>query len=212
MLQPITFTREQPPPEDSVLMARIVKADPAALEILYNRYQRKVYSVILQIVKREEDACELLQDVFLQVWHKASLFDGTRGVFAAWVLRIARNMSINLLRSRLSKKTALEINQDQHELSELLSEKTIERHTPLDDQMESDERKHLLALLSLIPDNQRMTLMMSYYDGYSQSEIAAKLGQPLGTVKTRMREGLMKLNKLVQKTELCSVRQDYAYR
>jgi RNA polymerase sigma-70 factor (ECF subfamily) len=202
MLQPITISREQLPAEDAILMARIVCADPIALELLYKKYQRKVYAIIIRIVGRQEDAHEITQDVFLQVWCKATLFDVTRGTFTAWLLRIAHNMSINLLRSRLTKSRALEVNQDPHELSQLLNESTIEYHTPLDDEIKSDEHKHVLALLQRIPDSQRTLLMMSYYEGYSQSEIAAKLSQPIGTVKTRMRIGLTKLNKIAMKTGL----------
>lgn len=197
MLETITLNRKESPNEDLVLIARIVRADAQALARLYEKYQRKVYSVVLRIVKTEEDAREILQDVFLQVWQKANLFEANRGSFSAWLVTLAHNKAINLLRSRRAKKTALEIKQDLEQLSELINEKTIESRTALDFQVESDEREHLLALLELIPVEQKTALVMAYYGGYSQSEIAKALGQPLGTIKTRMRQGMIRLHQLI---------------
>lgn len=197
MLETITLNRKESPNEDLVLIARIVRADAQALARLYEKYQRKVYSVVLRIVKTEEDAREILQDVFLQVWQKANLFEANRGTFSAWLVTLAHNKAINLLRSRRAKKTALEIKHDLEQFSELITEKTIESRTALDYQVESDEREHLLALLELIPIEQKTALVMAYYGGYSQSEIAKALGQPLGTIKTRMRQGMIRLHQLI---------------
>ena len=96
----------------------------------------------------------------------------------------------------------MEIKQDHQTLSELVIERTIERRTPLDDQIESDEKKYLHNLLEQIPSHQRKVLMMSYFDGYSQSQIAKELGQPLGSVKSSMRQGRQKLHKLATLSKL----------
>jgi RNA polymerase sigma-70 factor (ECF subfamily) len=197
MLETITLNRKESPTEDLMLVARIVRADAQALARLYEKYQRKVYSVVLRIVKTEEDAREILQDVFMQVWQKANLFEANRGSFSAWLVTLAHNKAINLLRSRRAKKTALEIKQDLEQLSELITDRTIETRTALDLQVESDEREHLLALLELIPVEQKTALVMAYYGGYSQSEIAKALGEPLGTIKTRMRQGMIRLHQLI---------------
>lgn len=197
MLETITLNRKESPTEDLMLIARIVRADAQALARLYEKYQRKVYSVVLRIVKTEEDAREILQDVFMQVWQKANLFEASRGSFSAWLVTLAHNKAINLLRSRRAKKTALEIKQDLEQLSELITDKTVENRTALDFQVESDEREHLLALLELIPVEQKTALVMAYYGGYSQSEIAKTLGEPLGTIKTRMRQGMIRLHQLI---------------
>jgi len=197
MLETITLSRKESPTEDLMLVARVVRADAQALARLYEKYQRKVYSVVLRIVKTEEDAREILQDVFMQVWQKANLFEANRGSFSAWLVTLAHNKAINLLRSHRAKKSALEIKQDLEQLSELITDKTVESRTALDFQVESYEREHLLALLELIPVEQKTALVMAYYGGYSQSEIAKALGEHLGTIKTRMRQGMIRLHQLI---------------
>ncbi len=183
--------------EDEKLLARIANADQDALSSLYDKYQRRIYSLVLRIVRNEDDAAEVMQDVFLQVWEKAGLFDQDRGSFGAWLATLAHNKAVNLLRSRRYKKAALEVRQDAAELSANPGEATVERRTPLDEQVESGERERMLALLEQIPEAQRVALTMAYYDGLSQTEIAEALGVPLGTVKTRMRQGMIKLRDML---------------
>ncbi|MFI5263175.1 MAG: sigma-70 family RNA polymerase sigma factor [Candidatus Kapaibacterium sp.] len=176
--------------EDLQLLARISQGDQKSLATLYDKYARLIYSLTLRIVRNEEEARELQQDVFLQVWQKAALFDNERGSFVTWLVTLAHNKSINTLRSRRYKKSAKEAKQD---IADITSDSTVSHHTPLSDAMESDERRHVLAALEQIPELQRKALYLSYYEGYSQSEIAEMLGEPLGTIKTRMRKGMMKL-------------------
>jgi RNA polymerase sigma-70 factor (ECF subfamily) len=176
--------------EDLRLLALISQGDQKSLAIIYDKYSRLIYSLTLRIVRNEEEARELQQDVFLQVWHKAGLFDNERGSFVTWLVTLAHNKSINTLRSRRYKKSALEAKQD---IGDITHESTVDHHTPLSSTMESDERRHVLAALEQIPEAQRKALYLSYYEGYSQSEIADMLGEPLGTIKTRMRKGMMKL-------------------
>jgi len=176
--------------EDLELLARISQGDQKSLAILYDKYARLIYSLTLRIVRNEEEARELQQDVFLQVWHKAGLFDNERGSFVTWLVTLAHNKSINTLRSRRYKKSALEAKQD---IADITSDSTVSNHTPLSDALENDERRHVLSALEQIPELQRKALYLSYYEGYSQSEIAEMLGEPLGTIKTRMRKGMMKL-------------------
>ncbi len=193
----VRINRKDSEAEDLLLLARIARSDADALSRLYDKYQRKVYSAVLQIVRNQEDAAEVLQDVFLQVWEKAGLFDGDRGTFGAWLATLAHNKAINVLRSRRFKKSALEIKQDFEQLSGILSAQTVDSRTALDNQIEDDERKQMLALLDQIPETQRTALILAYYSGYSQSEIAENLEIPLGTVKTRMRQGMIKLRELL---------------
>lgn len=182
---------------DESLLSKISGGDTEALAKLYDKYQRRIYSLVLKIVRNEDDAAEVMQDVFLQVWEKAGLFDQDRGSFGAWLSTLAHNKAINLLRSRRFKKSALEVRQDLEELSSQTNEATIERRTALDEQIESSEREAMLALLNQIPEAQRTALTMAYYSGYSQTEIADALGVPLGTIKTRMRQGMMKLRDML---------------
>jgi RNA polymerase sigma-70 factor (ECF subfamily) len=195
MVEPLISHHTELP--DSILINRVVQRDSQALARLYNKYQRKVYSVVLRIVKNEEDTCEVLQDVFLQVWEKANLFDSTRGTFSGWLIAVAHNKAINLLRSRRWKKKRFEITQDLEQLSQLNTNRTVEPRTALDDQLETDEREQILSLLEQIPSEQQMALLLAYYKGYSQSEIAMILALPLGTIKTRMRQGIIRLRNLI---------------
>jgi RNA polymerase sigma-70 factor, ECF subfamily len=176
--------------EDLKLLALISQGDQKSLAVLYDKYGRLIYSLTLRIVRNEEEARELQQDVFLQVWHKAALFDNERGSFVTWLVTLAHNKSINTLRSRRYKKSAQEAKQD---IADITHDSTVDHQTPLADAMENDERRHVLAALEQIPELQRKALYLSYYEGYSQSEIAEMLGEPLGTIKTRMRKGMMKL-------------------
>ena len=176
--------------EDLQLLALISQGDQKSLAILYDKYGRLIYSLTLRIVRNEEEARELQQDVFLQVWQKAGLFDNERGSFVTWLVTLAHNKSINTLRSRRYKKSALEVKQD---IADITHDSVVDHQTPLHDAMESDERRHILSALEQIPELQRKALYLSYYEGYSQSEIAEMLGEPLGTIKTRMRKGMMKL-------------------
>jgi RNA polymerase sigma-70 factor (ECF subfamily) len=182
--------KEKSNQEDLQLLTLISQGDEKALAMLYDKYGRLIFSLTLRIVRNEEEARELQQDVFLQVWHKAALFDNERGTFVTWLVTLAHNKSINTLRSRRYKKSAQEAKVD---IADITHDAVVDHQTPLRDAMESDERRHVLNALEQIPELQRKALYLSYYEGYSQSEIAEMLGEPLGTIKTRMRKGMMKL-------------------
>jgi RNA polymerase sigma-70 factor (ECF subfamily) len=175
---------------DLLLLAKILQGNEHALALLYDKYGRLIYSLTLRIVQKEEEARELVQDVFLQVWHKAALFDNERGSFATWLVTLAHNKSINTLRSRRYKKIGLEAKFD---LSTITSDLIVNHRTPERDALESDERRIVLNALEQIPALQQKALYMAYYEGYSHSEIARMLDEPLGTIKTRIRKGMMKL-------------------
>jgi RNA polymerase sigma-70 factor (ECF subfamily) len=182
--------KEKSNEEDLRLLAMISQGQEKALAQLYDKYGRLIYSLTLRIVRNEEEARELQQDVFLQVWNKAALFDNERGTFVTWLVTLAHNKSINTLRSRRYKKSAQEAKQD---IADITSDSTIDHQTPERHALETDERRNILRALDQIPEMQRKALYLSYYEGYSQSEIAEMLGEPLGTIKTRMRKGMMKL-------------------
>jgi RNA polymerase sigma-70 factor (ECF subfamily) len=181
--------------EDLSILARISEADESALAELYDKYGRLIYSLVLRIVRNDEEARELVQDVFLQVWNKAALFDHERGTFITWLVTLAHNKAINTLRSRRYKKSAQEAKQD---IADITSDATVDHRTPERDALETDERRNIMRALDQIPELQRKALYLSYYEGYSQSEIAEMLGEPLGTIKTRMRKGMMKLANILQ--------------
>ncbi|HEY6170712.1 MAG TPA: sigma-70 family RNA polymerase sigma factor, partial [Candidatus Kapabacteria bacterium] len=168
-----------------------------ALIRLYDKYRRSVYSMLLRIVKIESEAEELLQDVFMQVWEKAELFDAERGYFDTWLFTLTHNKAINTLRSKLYKKNAQEDRKDIQDLAAVVTPRTTQETTPLSEQEDADDRKAVLGALDKIPSDQRDALMLAYYEGLSQSEIAGKTGVPLGTIKTRMRQGMIKLQGLL---------------
>jgi RNA polymerase sigma-70 factor (ECF subfamily) len=175
---------------DLLLLSKVLQGNEHALALLYDKYGRLIYSLTLRIVQKEEEARELVQDVFLQVWHKAALFDNERGSFATWLVTLAHNKSINTLRSRRYKKSALEAKFD---LGTITNDLIVNHRTPERDILESDERRIVLNALEQIPALQQRALYLAYYEGYSHSEIANMLDEPLGTIKTRIRKGMMKL-------------------
>ena len=183
---------------DLLLLGEIARKNEDALMRLYDKYRRSVYSMLLRIVKLESEAEELLQDVFMQVWEKAELFDAERGYFDTWLFTLTHNKAVNTLRSRLSKKSALEDRKDIQDLANVVSPQTTQETTPLSEQESADDRSAVLTALNNIPSDQRDALMLAYYDGLSQSEIAEKLGVPIGTIKTRMRQGMIKLQGLLK--------------
>lgn len=182
---------------DLLLLSEISRKNEDALIRLYDKYRRSVYSMLLKIVKIESEAEELLQDVFMQVWEKAELFDAERGYFDTWLFTLTHNKAINTLRSRLYKKNAQEDRKDFQDLAALVSPQTTEAATPLSEQEAADDRTAVLNALNSIPADQREALVLAYYEGLSQSEIADQLGIPLGTIKTRMRQGMIKLQRLL---------------
>ena len=194
---PLRIQNEASNSEDLTLLAQISQKDQKALEALYAKYQRIVYSLVLRIVRDEDEASELLQDVFVQVWQKADLFDQDRGNFNTWLLTLAHNKAINTLRSKAFKKRSLENRGDADDIMQWAGAAATNASTPLTEQLANDARTQVLGALQQIPEAQREALRLAYYEGLSQSEIAEKLGVPLGTVKTRMRQGMLKLKEFL---------------
>lgn len=190
--------RKESNERDLLLLAGISNKDEDALVRLYDKYQRSIYSILVRIVRDEEEAQELLQDVFLQVWEKAALFDKERGNFDTWLFTLAHNKAINTMRSRLFKKRKQEDRSWENDLADLITPATTETRTPLAERIEEDDRRVMLGALQKIPQEQREAIALAYYEGLSQSEIAEELGIPLGTIKTRMRQGMIKLRSLVE--------------
>ncbi len=169
-------------------MRRIASGDASALAELYDQQVRTVYSLVVRIVADQTDAEEVLQEVFTQVWRKAEQFDSTRGSAAAWLLTMARSRAIDHLRARRARPDHRAASSE-HSLRELESV-GIDPVTAL--VAEEDTSRIRKALAALAP-TERTAIELAYYEGLSQSEIARHLGTPLGTIKTRIRAGLMKL-------------------
>ena len=174
---------------DEDLLTRVVTHDAGAFEALYDRHAPTIYGLILRIVGETGVAEELLQESFWQVWRKAEQFHGG-GAVGAWLVRIGRNKALDHLRR---VKARPQSNGGEPEMLERIA-------APPAQLVEAEvgrlwDRQRLNEALSAIPDEQRLCLEMAYFDGKSQREIAEETGTPLGTIKTRVRIGLEKLER-----------------
>ena len=179
------------------LIKRIVQRDEKALGKLYDRYSKLLYGFILSIVKKQEEAEDVLQELFLQIWEKSSSFDVGRGNVYTWVVTLARNRAIDRIRS---KQYRMQDQADPDFGIDSLSNPADP--TPLDAVMMRERTEFIRQALQTLPKEQREAIEIAYFGGRSQSEIAAQLNVPLGTVKTRMRQGMKKLQtQLMEQTE-----------
>lgn len=169
--------------DQSALIDRLKRRDPDALDELYKRYGKLVFSLIVRVVRDSGVAEDLTQETFLRVWNRVQAFDGERGKLGPWLLAIARNRSIDYLRSvdgRMSQ-SSLELSaSEQPGLFVSMDEEVLN----------SDRGRKLKAAFENLSQNQRQVIELAYFEGLSQSEMAAKLNQPLGTVKTWTRAAL----------------------
>ena len=163
----------------------VKSGDQHAMAELYDRYSSIVYAVALRVLGDTMAAEDVLQEVFLQLWRNPSAFDAARGSLAAWLAVITRNRAIDLLRKR---KPMTDI------------EDVIVSVTPdlANEAERSRAAEKVRGVLGGMPSAQRSALEMAYFQGLSHSEIASKTGEPLGTIKTRIRAGLMTLRKAFQ--------------
>ena len=168
--------------DDVSLLALVQKGEEAAMASLFDRYASIVYSIALRILRDPMAAEDVLQEIFMQVWRNPEGFLANRGSMAAWLAVIARNRSIDILRRRKPNDSVEDV---------ILHSKT--------NIAEEVERDALIAkaqsIIHSLPTDQRKTLEMAFFDGLTHTEIAEMTGDPLGTVKTRIRAGLMSLRK-----------------
>jgi len=169
---------------DQNLIRRVVGGDETALAILYDRYAGIVYSMVRRVLNDVGAAEEVLQDIFHQLWRTASSFDAERGTLAGWLLVIARNRAIDRLRRRQKGE------------DEPLWENLVPCALNLESSVAREElmRKVRAALVAL-PGPQREALELAYFEGLTHTEIAERTGEPLGTIKTRLRSALQALRK-----------------
>jgi RNA polymerase sigma-70 factor (ECF subfamily) len=180
-------------PPDEELIARVRWREEPALGALYDRYSRLIYTIALRIVGEREVAEEVLQDVFQAVWQSAGSFQ-PNGNFSAWLIGIARHRAIDATRSRRYRSRAREEVLDDERVTS-----TIGTTDGYADALML--RSVVGAALAELPLAQRQAIELAYYGGLTHVEIAARLGEPVGTVKSRMRMGLTKLRALLSATE-----------
>jgi RNA polymerase sigma-70 factor (ECF subfamily) len=176
---------------DSELARRLQRREPQAMADLYDRFGRLTYSLIFSVVRDTGVAKDLVQETFLRVWNRVGGFDADRGALGPWLLAIARNRAIDHLRSARAKMGRNECELDLFERAEHGTASSfvgIER-----DVLNADSARHIKAAMAKLNQNQQQVIQLAYYEGLSQSEIAERLSQPLGTVKTWVRTALKHL-------------------
>ena len=174
--------------DDVVRIAGAARGDGGALAALYDRHARSVYSIALRVVGDEADAEEVVQEVFDQAWRQASRYDRARGTVAAWLVTMARTRAIDRLRARRARPDRAGLEPDQ--AWSRLPAANPDPAEALDAERDVTRIRQALQRLPLI---QRVAIELAYFEGLTQTQIAARLEEPLGTVKTRIRVGLLKL-------------------
>jgi len=170
---------------DLAVVTAVKSGDQGAMAELYDRYSSVVYAVALRVLGDTMAAEDVLQEVFLQLWRNPSAFDAARGSLGAWLAVIARNRAIDALRKR----------KPETDIEDLVVSVAPDLASEVD---RSRAAEKVRGVLGSMPSAQRSALEMVYFQGLSHSEIADKTGEPLGTIKTRIRAGLMMLRKAFQ--------------
>jgi RNA polymerase sigma-70 factor, ECF subfamily len=178
---------------DETLLRLIAHSQESALGVLYDRYSRLVYSVAWNTLGDQERAEEVTQDVFERVWEKASTFSAEQGRVVNWLTSIARHRSIDFFRHTRSHRENLQITWQEAEAIDLPDGQNVEWEVDL---VQRQER--IRSAVAQLPLEQKQALGLAFFQGLSHPEIAAALGEPLGTVKTRIRLGMHKLRSLLQ--------------
>ena len=178
---------------DQAALGRAAAGDASGLAALYDGYARAIYSLALRILRDPSEAEDIVQEVFMQAWRQASRYDPSRGAVAAWLLTQARSRAIDRLRARRARPAAAEPGVSTSEV--------VDPAPALDWQVISSEQlARVRAAIDGLPLLQRLAIELAYYEGCTQTEIAARLEQPLGTVKTRIRLALAKLREVLAGT------------
>ena len=160
--------------------------DSSALADLYDRHARAIYSLALRILADAAEAEDVVQDVFTQAWRQATRYDAARAPVAGWLMIMTRARSLDRLRRRRARIATTEMDPAMpHPRDPEIDQETLA--------ITSEQAERLRGALGVLPDVQRTAIELAYYEGLSQSDIATRLQQPLGTVKTRIRTGLLKL-------------------
>lgn len=181
---------------DEAAIRRIGAGDAEALAELYDRHGRPVFSLVTRIIHDQSDAEEVVQEVFSQAWRQASRFDGTRGAVGAWLLNMARSRAIDRFRSERARPDSASLPGDTDILN--LPDGSSNQEALV---LTRERVERVKAALAGLPFLQRLALELAYYDGLTQNEIAERLEQPLGTIKTRIRLGLLKLRDALAEVE-----------
>jgi RNA polymerase sigma-70 factor (ECF subfamily) len=169
-------------PGDADLVERLKRRDPKALAQLYDRFGRVAYSVIFRMVRDAAIAEDLVQETFLRVWTRIGSLDTQKGSIGIWLVTIARNRALDYLRSTAARERQAT---DVEEIERPSLYQDLEK-----DILKSDDSRRIQSAMGKLSPNQRQVIELAYFEGLSQSEMAERMGQPLGTVKTWVRAAL----------------------
>ena len=173
---------------DAALVLSLRQGDKSALAVLYDRYSRLVYTVAFRILNNGPEAEDLTQEIFLNLWQKQA-YDPSRSALSSFLSTVTRNRAIDRVRSRSNRRRILK---------GMVPQTVPDFSVPVEQASQGERSQRVRAALQNLPEKQRELLWLAYFHGFSQSEIASHTNIPLGTVKSRMRQGLLKLKGTLQ--------------
>jgi RNA polymerase sigma-70 factor (ECF subfamily) len=173
---------------DEAVLALVARSEEAALAEIYDRFGAVAYGLALRVLRDEGLAQDAVQDAFLAVWRTAASFSPERGAARTWVLTLVHRRAVDLVRREERRR-----GDPLESAAEPASDELTDQQAWL-----RFERERVQAALRRLPDQQREALELAYYGGFSQSQLAERLGEPLGTIKTRMHTGLARLRELLE--------------
>jgi RNA polymerase sigma-70 factor (ECF subfamily) len=171
---------------DRAALERIARGDPDGLAALYDRYARPIFSLAFRMLQDQGEAEDIVQDVFSQAWRQAADYDASRGAVAAWLIMLARSRAIDRMRARRARPDHVS---DQRPMAALVDPAL----SPDLQLLSAEQIARVRAALDSLPALQRAAIELAFYEGLTHAEIAVRLEQPLGTIKTRIRLALIKL-------------------
>ncbi|PYJ70919.1 MAG: hypothetical protein DME75_08340 [Verrucomicrobia bacterium] len=177
--------------QDQEMIAQIGRRDQGAFSALYDRLSGPLYSLAFKMLGDASDAQDALQEVFVQIWSRASTYDPEKSSVFSWAVLLTRSRAIDRLRARDRRLRVVVESTAENKVAEATDASTVE--SAADTANKKDEAAHVRSLLNNLPEDQRQAIELAFFGHRTHHEIAAQLGQPLGTVKARIRRGLLKL-------------------
>ena len=193
--KPLTAEQQEQAAADRELMRRVVNGEAAAFSSFYRRLAPGLFSMIYEILHDQKDSEDTLQEAFVQMWKKAALYDPARSSLFTWGVMIARNKAIDRLRSRQRRLRTVEaVTAETSAIPPELGEQADELL------VHGEEKQRIRGALSQLPEPQRVAIYLAFFRGLTQTEISAKLSEPLGTIKARIRRGLIALRDVLERS------------
>ena len=180
---------------DISLLQRIAARDTAAVAELYDRHSRLLFGLILRIVRDHGEAEDILQEAFVRVWSQAEKYDSRMGGPLPWIVRVARNCAIDRLRAR---RVRAAIDAPAVGLAAVESAPATAIQNPEEAVLDAERRERVTDALAGLPAEQRRLIEAAFFEGYTHSELAQRFGLPLGTVKTRIRTGMLAMRQQME--------------